>query len=375
VLTATSVLIFSSCVQTFLPPPSTTAYNYLVIDGFINAGYDSTYITLTRTATLSDSSQIKPESGATLTIEGNNNTSYRLYENSAGHYSCGPFNASNTAKFRLHILTALGIEYASDYVTPLYAPPIDSVNWTNTKGLDSGVTIYVNAHNDVNASRYYRWICYETWEFHPAFESLWGNEYYLNQLGVPSSDYLAVYTCWHSDTSNNLLLGTTAELSQNIISQIPLVFLPDSSWKISLEYSVLVEQQVIDANTYSYFQVLQKNTEQLGTLFDVQPSSQAGNFHCLTNPAATVIGYIYASSTTSSRIFINNNQVPGWYKESNSCEQYPSGGSDDQGIAEGIIVGTGYAVIDSVDVKLVTEAVCGICTLSGTNVEPSYWPN
>jgi hypothetical protein len=49
--------------------------------------------------------------------------------------------------------------------------------------------------------------------------------------------------------------------------------------RISSRYSTLVRQFAISPNTYNYWQNL-KNTEQLGTLFDAQPSQLVGNAHC-----------------------------------------------------------------------------------------------
>src|ERR1035438_2310724 len=169
VFTSVTILIFSSCVQTFIPPPTTAVYNYLVIDGFINAGNESTYIKLSRTEPLADTTIVNPEINANVTIEGNNNNTFPLYEIIPGTYSCGPFNANNNLQYRLHVTTSNGSQYRSDYVTPMFAPPIDSITWAKT---DSGsVTVYVNTHNDVGTPRYYLWSYSETWEFHPIYES------------------------------------------------------------------------------------------------------------------------------------------------------------------------------------------------------------
>jgi Domain of unknown function (DUF4249) len=359
---AIDVLLLAGCVQHYSPPQTGINYNYLVVDGFINAGNDSTYITLSRTVPLTDTPQLKVETGANVTIQGNNNSSFQLNEGSPGNYSCGPFNPVSNIKYRLHILTASGTEYASDFVTPLYTPPIDSVTWANTQG---GVTVYVNTHNNNNSSRYYRWVYYETFEFHPAFES------FLNDSLGPRVDYMSIYTCWHTDTSTNILLGSSTNLSENIIYQNPVTFLPDSSWKLGVEYSTFVQQQSIDSNTYSFFQILQNSTEQLGTLFDAQPSSFNGNIQCLSNPANIAIGYIYATSVTTERIFINNNQVPGWYKVT-PCEEFIFDLSDLSLLNQGKIIALDY---NSQRQVLYTEPACGNCTLSGTNIKPSFWPN
>jgi hypothetical protein len=358
-----SFLNLAGCVQHYSPPYTVLNNNYLVVDGFINTGSDSTYITLSRTLPLSDSPMLKVETGAILTIQGDNNSSYKLNENMPGYYSCGPFNPIPNVKYRLHILTAVGVEYTSDFVTPLYAPPIDSVTWANTKG---GITIYVNTHNNNNnGSRYYRWVYYETFEFHPAFES------FINDSLGPRLDYMKLYTCWRTDTSSNILIALTTNLSENMVYQAPIAFLPDSSWKLGVEYSILVLQQSIDSNTYSFFQILQNSTQQLGGLFDVQPSSINGNIHCLSNPANIAIGYIYSSSITTDRIFINNNQVLNWYKIT-PCEEFLFGPSDLSLLQQGRIIATDY---NSQGIVQYTEPACGNCTLSGTNIKPSFWPN
>jgi hypothetical protein len=381
VCSAIFVLIFSSCVQSYIPPPTTTSYNYLVIDGFINAGNDSTYIILSRTGPLSDTTQIKPETHANVIIEGNNGSTIPLYEVTPGTYTCGPFNPNTNAQYRLHVITSNGGQYESDYVSPMIAPPIDSVTWANTTADESGqsgVTIYVNSHNNNNASRYYRWVYYETWEFHPAFEAFNPQAYFLENPGGPPLDYTALYSCWRSDTSSNIVLGSTVNLSENRISEIPIQFIPDSSWKISVGYSVFVQQQVIDQNTYSFFQILQKNAEQLGSIFAPQPATGVnGNIHCLNNPSEIVIGYMYSSSTTTQRIFIQNSQVPGWYQEPNSCEEWFAGGGDGYLLNMNLLLllQMHYAMPQGGFGMLITEPICGDCRLSGTNIKPSFWPN
>ena len=59
-------------------------------------------------------------------------------------------------------------------------------------------------------------------------------------------------------------------------------------------------------------QKMKKNTEQVGTLFDAQPSQISGNFKCLTNPGELVIGFVEVTEEQTKRAFIYNSQVPGW---------------------------------------------------------------
>jgi len=58
---------------------------------------------------------------------------------------------------------------------------------------------------------------------------------------------------------------------------------------------------------------MQKNTESLGSIFDVQPSGTVSNIQCLTNPKEEVIGWISAGTVQSQRIWITRAQVPSTY--------------------------------------------------------------
>ena len=55
---------------------------------------------------------------------------------------------------------------------------------------------------------------------------------------------------------------------------------------------------------------LKKNTEQLGSIFDPQPSGTGGNVHCTTDPGETVVGFIGCTSQTEKRIYIDRSQLP-----------------------------------------------------------------
>ncbi len=362
------VLIFGSCIRSFIAPES-ISQNFLVVEGFINVGNDSTYITLSRSNSLSDSQIVKYESGASVIIEGTNNTSFPLTEGSPGKYSCAAFGAVSTAQYRLHVVTSSGSQYISDDVAPLVTPPIDSVTWANTPG---GVTVYINTHGNNNTSQYYHWTYNETFEFQSTYASIY---YYDSVTGFPEPrpDFEAHHTCWQTNYPSNILVGSTTSLTGNIVHQHPIIFLPDSSWKLKFEYSVIVQQQSIDSNTNTFFQLLHSNNDITGSIFDAQPTAIASNIHCINHPAETVIGYVYATSTSEQRIFINHFQVTGWVPEFNSCQQFilqlPA---DDALLKSGVIDITEF---DPLKGYLATSAVCADCTLSGTNVKPPYWPN
>ncbi len=81
--------------------------------------------------------------------------------------------------------------------------------------------------------------------------------------------------------------------------------------KMDIGYSMLVRQYPLDQQAYTYWLNVQKNSQSLGGLFDLQPGQLPGNIHGVTNPKDPVVGYVSACSIAEKRIFISNSQLPG----------------------------------------------------------------
>jgi Domain of unknown function (DUF4249) len=89
-----------------------------------------------------------------------------------------------------------------------------------------------------------------------------------------------------------------------------------STEKMYVLYSVLVNQYALTKDEFEYWTELKKNSEQLGTLFDAQPSQIGSNIHCISNPGEPVMGYLSASTVQKKRLFVgisemtNMNYIP-----------------------------------------------------------------
>ena len=111
-----------ACRKPYAPPVVSSSTNYLVVEGGINSGSDSTFIKLSRTVKLTDKTSATPKLNAVLNVEGDQNTSYPLVEKGRGYYACAGLNLDNTHKYRLDIKTSDGKEYVSDFVPVLRLP-------------------------------------------------------------------------------------------------------------------------------------------------------------------------------------------------------------------------------------------------------------
>ncbi|WP_183574070.1 DUF4249 domain-containing protein [Mucilaginibacter sp. X5P1] len=295
------------CKKPYTPNVISSNNNYLVVEGVINTGGDSTVIRLSRTVNLSSGVTINPELNATVIIQSDQNQTYSLHSIGNGQYASTPLTLDNTRKYRLSIGTSDGKAFLSDYVPAIATPPIDSVGFTI---LNNGVQIYVNTHDPNNNTHYYRWDYNETWIFHAKYDS----EYISNDSTdvVPRSPDKQIYQCWGSGISTVITLGSSAKLSQDVIYQSPIIFIPSTSEKIESRYSILLKQYAMTSDGYNYYTILKKNTEQLGSIFDAQPSQLTGNIHCTTDATLPVIGYISAGTVQQKRVYINNSQLPTW---------------------------------------------------------------
>ena len=295
------------CKKPYTPAVISSNNNYLVVEGNISTGADSTIIRLSRTVNISSGVTINPELNATVAIQDNQNQTYNLHSIGGGIYTSAILNLDNTRTYRLNITTSDGKTFQSAYVPAMVSPSIDSIGFTIQ---NNGIQIYVNTHDPNNKTHYYRWDYNETWIFHAKYDS--------NYISNDSTDVVLrrpdqqIYQCWGSSISTVITLGSSAKLSQDVIYQSPIVFIPSTSEKIESRYSILLKQYAMTSDGYNYYSILKKNTEQLGSIFDAQPSQLTGNIHCTTDATLPVIGYITAGLVQQKRIYINNSQLPTW---------------------------------------------------------------
>lgn len=388
------MVISVSCKKLYNPPAISAPGSYLVVEGVINNGPDSTIFKLSHTVNLASKITLNPLTGAVLTIESDQNTIYPLTETRKGSYGIGSLQLDNNRKYRLRIKTADN-EYLSDFVPVVNAPPVDTISF-NVE--NKGIQINAGTHDAVNNTRYYRWDYQETWVFHSYYQSGYvSNGDTVVERVFPANE---VYNCWGNDTSSTIILGSSAKLSQNVITNNPLTFVSSTSEKLGTKYSIMVREYALTADAYKFWQILKTNTEQLGSIFDAQPSQINGNIHSTKNPSEAVIGYVSAGTVTSKRIFITDQQLPGWVPaqpypnctlDSIYLQYKPAGATvavNQENVyfnynhlanpQDALIPVAAIIVIPPIGPEMIightgAQPECVDCTLRGTNKQPDFW--
>lgn len=376
----------TGCKVEYRPSVQSPTTGYLVAEGFINSGNEPTTITLSRTLKVYDDSTTDVgEHNALINIEGENNESYPLYETGDGVYTSSPLQLNNSEKYHLKITTQNGEEYASDFTSYRTTPGIDSLSWQQNS---DGVKIYVNTHDDQSSTGYYNWKYEETWEFHAAYYS--SLEFIIDTTKRPPSPLpigvkytrpdksidSSLHTCWKTVNSSNIILASSEMLNSNHI-YFPIMPIPAASEKLGVLYSINVKQYSISQEAYSYLQELKSNTEEIGSIFAAQPSKLSGNIHCTSNPSEIAIGFIEVSQEKQKRLFISNQQLPGW-NYNNGCGEYLF---QNNAAALGSKAGGLFPTVPSeiTPVSIVSffatpDQNCVDCTLRGSNIKPAFWP-
>jgi len=361
IVLATFLVCLLGCKEKYLPEIKEANINYLVIEGFINTGVDSTVFNVSRTFKLNNKPIDAPEKGAIVQVESETGATYVLPALvKAGRYGRPSLGLDPTKPYRLRIRTTDKREYLSDFVESKTSPPFDLKYIVG----DTTLNLYVSTHDAAGKSVYYRYSYDETWEYQTDLISYFK---IVNGRRVPREmPQDDISTCWRSRPSNEIILNTTANLSEDRLADRLVLSIPNTDKKINIEYSILLKQTVLTRQGFEFYESLRKNTESVGTIFDPQPSQLFGNIKSTTNPSETVIGFISAGTTVEKRFIIQLKEFPtGWFAEEDKsiCEEslriplIPG----QPFIPVGLTTTTGYLY-------------CADCLYSGgTRVKPSYW--
>lgn len=386
------ILLFSlttttlSCVDEYTIP-KTTAVEYeaeIVIEGRILAGEESV-IHLSYTTPLNNEEEAPDILNAQVYIIGQNG-----YRSEAAEFDleddCYVINTRSLENNTLYAVevTVDSDTYQSKFQPLLTSPEIDEVTW---KENESSVSIFVTTQAEKDDSRHFMWSFEEDWEFHAEVDMRGNDEInafykksHYPDLTKTRNPYLY---CWMHDVSRHINLHSSSNLSENLVKDVKLHEISIEDIRISYIYSILVKQWSLTDEAYQYFSTMKQYTEESEGLFTPVLSDLQGNITCLSNPDKRAHGYVLASSVTTKRIFIYEED----FEHMRSLYSEPfciSKGTDqewgldpmEEWLSPWVIIAKGDDWRYDPNAILYTWS-CVDCrhTVGATKKRPDFWPN
>src|ERR1700739_1785562 len=99
-------LLLYCCQKPYNPKATTAPANYLVVEGVINTGNDSTIFTLSKTVSVNAKPPTNPVTDAVVLVENDAGGVWFLVPNGAGQYASGPLYLPASQNYRIRITTS-----------------------------------------------------------------------------------------------------------------------------------------------------------------------------------------------------------------------------------------------------------------------------
>jgi len=371
IYTCLLLFILTGCREPYFPEIDKYE-NLLVIDGLITDREGPHLVRITRSYSF-DESYPESEQFAVVAILDEDGGMENLTEERPGHYYTSAGYRGEIGKaYQLVVSTSDNEQYESEWVILSRVPEIDSVTHrfveratTDPHESHYGMEVRVNTHDETNQTRYYRWEWTETWEI---------------ITPIKSSFYPDEERCWRSNRSSLIAIGTSEHLTDDVIEDHPLYFISTENNRLRIKYSALISQYSMSREAYSYWKSLQEITQNTGTLFDPTPAAVTGNIYHSMDQEKPVLGIFQASAVSEQRIFIDRDELPNFLDIPSgyaACEFFATADSAEKAY----YLDHHYYLVDiymdgDLEYYLFCNAeYCYRCTLSGTNIQPDYWPD
>jgi Domain of unknown function (DUF4249) len=364
------LLLLTGCTKSFELPETQPDNTVLVVEGNIQTGGsgENTF-TLGRVKALFAFDDI-PEENALVEIKQENGPRWKVPHQGKGVYK-SQLQLPTDKPLALQITTADGKIYETPYQQAVITPEIDSITFKQEQTGD--VKLFVHSHDDQNKTKNYKWTFTETWERRAWFQGLYE---FKNGNIIPRAPDDQIYTCWNTAEAPSFIIGNTNDLSADVISYQPLGTIIRPSEKLFIRYSILVKQIGLSQEAYNYWEILKKNTELTGTLFDPQPSRMPTNITCTNDKSKEAIGYISVGNVTEKRIFIMNSEVNLWpsRNESAACDAFEfSKFQAERFLSQNPIYLPAYFITAGGGFGVALRQ-CVDCRLTGgVNIKPDFW--
>ncbi len=373
----------SGCVYDYEPKEITTKAaenSIVVIDGDIAVGSITT-IRVNITEPLIKGEEAVLPLGASVWVEEEGGSIYSGVEkeDEVNAFEINTTGLSLQGRYRLGVSIPDRGEYLSEFRRVLITPPIDSITRSITP---DNLTAYieVTAHKEntgeADSSRLYcKWNYEENWEspsvYMPTLE--WDRKS-QSIVDLSEKEQAERYFCFSESVSSEVLIGNTEKLTENRIYKQIIAKIPNNDSRAKSLYSIKVSQQALDKDAYVYWEVMRRNSSDIGGLFSSQPTEVVGNIKNVSNPGEQVVGYINIATVQTRRAFIDWGETD-FYKSGCVMTKVPQG--FDFVVIMNSYVSSGNRLVFRTDEGALwgSTVECVDCRLHSNSTKPEWWPN
>lgn len=372
-------LLAIGCKEPFEPDLSEENLRILTVEGYLDTDGKPSELYLGFTRRIYGENfgpGSTPALGAQVYLEGNSGVRYQLSDQGEGFYLFEEDIPENET-YQLRIFLDETNSYTSEPIRPMVSTPIEDIGFDKD---DCGVEIYVTTRGSQDVDDFI-WTFEETYSFSPKFVSpfIYRPETKNVETRWPEE---TIYLCYRTLTSTDLLLETSSNFDENVIFKKAITRIEPGDERLSTRYSILVSQMALAPEAAEFWEIMKKNTDDIGTIFSPMPSNITGNITNDQDPETPVIGFVSLGVIQQQRLFIEVQEVSPWTNDLRDyfdCELDPDTVSA-SGFEERFSTGVKFPAMavypEGSSVPIGYRAAlrrCVDCTLRGSNVKPDFW--
>lgn len=309
---------------------------------------------------------------ADLAVKGSDGSSWSGFSWKRGEYIVRIGTLLPDVEYHLEIQYG-GDTYQSEPQKPLPCSGIDKMTFSQPNMLGPVSIRLDSKESDLSETKYYLWHFEEDWEVHALFATT--DLYNLKLDAIVHYDYPPVAQGWCNSKTDKILLGTTESTLENRVVGKQIHSISHTDYRLSVLYSIRVQQRNLTRKEYEYYQVRAKLNNEMGGLFTPQPSELPTNVTC-SNPKRRVIGYVGCNMGVAySQLYIPRDKIN--YQEDFKCDvgQEPSGDYEAKYVA-GFQIGSMMRAGSEIFIEWARTKCVDVTSLGADPMgRPQWWPN
>lgn len=309
---------------------------------------------------------------AELAVKGSDGSSWPGNLRNRGEYVVQIGTLQPDIKYHLEIQYD-GDTYQSEPQKPLPCSGIEKMTCSQSDLLGPVSVRLDSKEFDLSETKYYLWHFEEDWEVRARFATT--DLYDIETNSVIHYAYPPVAQGWCYNKTDKILLGTTESALENRMVGKQIHSIAHTDYRLSVLYSIRVQQRNLTRKEYEYYQVCAKLNNEMGGLFTPQPSELPTNVMC-SNPERKVIGYVGCNMGIAYRqLYIPRDKIH--YEENYQCDsgEEPEGDNKAKYVA-GFQIGSLVRAGSNVFIEWARVKCVDVNSLGANPTgRPAWWPN